>query len=103
MLAPLDAAASLGALPRTEEGRAMAIKGMQFLGIRDIAVASALCWFHRNGQHQTMGVVLTAWVLVCVTDTYIASQGPRGWDSGIWVLCAGAGWMAFVGAGLAQA
>jgi hypothetical protein len=49
-----------------------------------------------------MGVLITAWTLVCVTDTWVAIQGPRGWDNGIWALCGGAGVVAFVGLGLMQ-
>jgi hypothetical protein len=49
-----------------------------------------------------MGVLLTAWVLVCVTDTWIATQGPRSFDGGIWGLVGGAVVMAFVGLGLVQ-
>jgi hypothetical protein len=49
-----------------------------------------------------MGVLLTSWLLVCVTDTWIAAQGPRGLDGGIWGLVGGAVVMAFVGLGLVQ-
>lgn len=80
----------------------MNVKAMQFLGIRDIAVGAALLWFHREGKQKEMGVVLTSWVLVCVVDTWIAAQGPRGFDGGIWGLIGGATLMAFVGIGLAQ-
>lgn len=80
----------------------MNVKAMQFFGIRDIAVGSALFWFHREGNQKAMGVVLTAWTLVCVTDTWIAAQGPRGDDGAIWGLVGGAVAMAFVGLGLVQ-
>lgn len=80
----------------------MNVKAMQFLGIRDISVGAALFGFHREGNQKAMGVVFTAWTLVCVTDTWIAAQGPRGVDGGIWGLVGGAVVMAFVGLGLAQ-
>jgi hypothetical protein len=86
----------------TSEGLAMNVKAMQFLGIRDIAVGAALFWFHRERNQKSAGVVLTAWVLVCVTDTWIAAQGPRSFDGGVWGLVGGAVLTAFVGLGLAQ-
>ncbi|PIA91583.1 hypothetical protein CB0940_09453 [Cercospora beticola] len=103
MIAPLSAAQSLGVVGlTTEEGEAMAIKGMRFLGIRDIAVAASLLWFHHESNQRAMGAILTAWILVCVTDTWIAAQGPRGFDGGVLGLCGGAVAIAFVGLGLAQ-
>ncbi|PPJ57985.1 hypothetical protein CBER1_11759 [Cercospora berteroae] len=103
MLAPISAAEPLGIVGlTTEEGKAMTIKEMQFLGIRDIAVAAGLLWFHREKDQKAMGVILTAYTLVCVTDTWIAAQGPRGFDGGVLGLCGGAVAMAFVGLGLAQ-
>lgn len=80
----------------------MNVKAMQLMGIRDVAVAASLFWFHKEGNHNAMGVLLSSWVLVCVTDTYIAAQGPRGFDNGIWGLCGGAAMMAFIGLGLVQ-
>ena len=101
--APSIAGESLGITGLvTEEGRYMNVKAMQFLGIRDIAVGAALFWFYRERKRKAMGVVLTAWTLVCVTDTYIAAQGPRGYDNGIWGLTCGAVAMALVGLGLVQ-
>ena len=103
MLAPSAAGESLGITGlTTEEGRAMNVKAMQFLGIRDIAVGAALIWFYQESNSRAMGVILTAWTLVCVTDTWIAAHGPRGFDNGILGLCGGALMMAFVGLGLVQ-
>lgn len=103
MIAPFSAAQSLGIVGlTTDEGKAMTIRGMQFLGIRDVAVAASLLWLHREKDQKAMGVILTAWTLVCVTDTWIAAQGPRGFDGGVVGLCGGAVAMAFVGIGLAQ-
>jgi len=103
MIAPSTAGESLGVTGLvTDEGRAMNVKAMQFLGIRDIAVGAGLLWFHREKNQKAMGVILTAWTLVCVTDTYIAAKGPRGFDNGIVGLCGGAVVMAFVGLGLVQ-
>ncbi|KAH8771001.1 hypothetical protein F5883DRAFT_52940 [Diaporthe sp. PMI_573] len=102
ILSPPAAADSLGVVPTTPEGTAMAEKGMVFLGIRDVAAAAALFWFYREGKEKEMGVLTTAWTLVCVTDTCVAMQGPRGWDKGIWALWGGAGVVAFVGLGLMQ-
>lgn len=49
MIAPSTAGESLGVTGLvTEEGRAMNVKAMQFLGIRDIAVGAGLLWFHRE-------------------------------------------------------
>lgn len=103
MIAPPSAADSLGIVGlATEEGRSMNVKAMQFLGIRDVAVAGSLFWFHREKNHRAMGVVLTAWTLVCATDTWIAAQGPRGFDTGSLGLCGGAAMMDFVGLGVFQ-
>lgn len=102
IVAPPAAADALGVNPSTAEGRAVAAKGMIFLGIRDLAAAAALFWFYRDGKNKEMGVLTTAWTLVCVTDTWVATQGPRGWDKGIWTLCGGAAVVAFVGLGLLQ-
>lgn len=103
MIAPSAAGDSLGITGlATEEGRAMNVKAMQFLGIRDIADGAALFWFHRKRDNQAMGVILTAWTLVCVTDTWIAAKRPRGFDNGIWGLIGGAAMITFVGMGLVQ-
>lgn len=102
ILAPPTAAESLGVIPTTAEGRTVTEKAMIFLGIRDIAVASTLFWFYREGKDRDMGVLTLAWTLVCVTDTWIATKGPKGFDGGIWALCAGAAVTAFVGLGLLQ-
>jgi hypothetical protein len=103
MVAPATTGSSLGVTSlSTSEGLAMNIKAMQFPGIRDIAAGGALLWFHRERNQKAMGVLLTSWVLVCVTDTWIAAQGPRGFDSGIWGLVGGGVVMAFVGLGLVQ-
>ncbi|CAD6445938.1 af2f68d8-a8b9-4184-a20b-578be24afbb9-CDS [Sclerotinia trifoliorum] len=102
ILAPPVAAESLGVTPTTPEGRTITEKAMVFLGIRDLAAAVALFWFYHDGKTQEMGVLTTAWTLVCVTDTWVATQGPRGWDKGIWTLCGGAVVVAFVGLGLLQ-
>lgn len=102
ILAPPVAAESLGVTPTTPEGRIITEKAMVFLGIRDLAAAAALFWFYREGKEKEMGVLTTAWALVCVTDTWVATQGPRGWDKGIWTLCGGAVVVSFVGMGLLQ-
>jgi len=102
IVAPTAAADILGVTPNTSEGRAVTEKTMVFLGIRDLALATALLWFHCEGKQREMGVAITAWTLVCVTDTWVAAQGPRGWDQGIWGLCAGTVAVAFVGLGLVQ-
>lgn len=102
ILAPPVAAESLGVIPTTPEGKSITEKAMIFLGIRDLAAAGALFWFFHEGKMEEMGVLTTAWTLVCVTDTWVATQGPRGWDKGIWTLCGGAVVVAFVGLGLLQ-
>ena len=102
ILSPSLAAGSLGVIPTTPEGRDIADKAMIFLGIRDIAVAGALFLFYSKGKEKEMGVILTAWTAVCVVDTWVAIQGPRGWDKGIWGLCGGAAVVAFGGLGLLQ-
>ena len=102
ILAPPVAAESLGVTPTTPEGRIITEKAMVFLGIRDLAAAAALFWFYREGKEKEMGVLTTAWALVCVTDTWVATQGPRGLDKGIWTLCGGAVVVSFVGIGLLQ-
>jgi hypothetical protein len=80
----------------------MNVKAMQFLGIRDIAAGGALLWFHRERDQKAMRVLLTSWILVCVADTWIAAQGPRGFDGGTWGLVGKAVVMAFVGLGFVQ-
>ncbi|WQF90156.1 hypothetical protein CDEST_15170 [Colletotrichum destructivum] len=102
LFAPPTAADSLGVTPTTSEGRTITEKSMVFLGIRDVAVAVAMFWFHGEGKTKEMGVLTTAWTLVCVTDTWVAMQGPRGWDKGIWVLWGGAAVVAFAGLGMLQ-
>lgn len=102
ILAPAVAAEGLGVIPNTPEGRTVNEKRMVFLGIRDIAVAAALFWFHREGKEKEMGVLTTAWTLVCVTDIWVAAQGPKGWDRGIWTLCAGGIVLTFARLGLLQ-
>lgn len=102
IVAPPTAANSLGVTPATQEGRSVTEKVMVFLGIRDVAVAATLLLFYSGGKEKEMGVLTTSWVLVCVTDTLIATQGPRGWDKGIWTLWGGAAVTAFVGLGLLQ-
>jgi len=103
MFAPSAAGESLGITGlTTEEGRVMNVKAMQFLGIRDVSVGAALFWFYQERNSRAMGVILSSWILVCVTDTWIAAQGPRGFDNGILGLCGGALMMAFVGLGLIQ-
>ncbi|KAJ8062338.1 hypothetical protein OCU04_008884 [Sclerotinia nivalis] len=101
-IAPSAAADSLGVTPTTTEGDAITEKAMVFLGIRDVAVAATLFWFSRQGKMQEMGALTTAWTLVCVTDTWVATKGLRGWDKGIWTLCGGAVVVLFVGLGLLQ-
>ncbi|PSN63255.1 hypothetical protein BS50DRAFT_591431 [Corynespora cassiicola Philippines] len=102
IVSPTAAAESLGVIPTTPEGHAVNRKEMIFLGIRDVAVAAALLWFYKDGKSREMGVMTTAWTLVCVTDTLVAMHGPKGWDGGIWTLWGGAGVVATVGLGLMQ-
>lgn len=102
LISPSVAASSLGVVPTTPEGREIADKAMVFLGIRDIAVAGALFWFHCEGKGKEMGAILTAWTVVCVVDTCVTIMGPRGWDNGVWGLCGGAAVVAFGGLGLFQ-
>jgi hypothetical protein len=102
VLSPSVAAGSLGVIPTTPEGRDITEKAMIFLGIRDIAVAGALFWLYGKGKVKEMGVILTAWTAVCVVDTWVTIQGPRGWDKGVWGLCGGAAVVAFGGLGLLQ-
>jgi hypothetical protein len=100
LVSPAKAASSLGVEPTTTEGREVADKGMAFLGIRDVVTAVALFDFYRTGKQREMGVVFTAFTLVCVTDTLIATKGPRGWDGGVWTLWAVAAVNVVVGLGL---
>ncbi|KAH7397804.1 hypothetical protein BKA64DRAFT_48112 [Cadophora sp. MPI-SDFR-AT-0126] len=102
IVSPATAAESLGVIPTTPEGHEVAAKGMIFLGVRDIAAAAALTWYYYDGKQREMGVLTLAWTLVCVVDTWVATKGPRGWDSGIWTLCGGAAVVTFVGLGLVQ-
>jgi len=102
IVSPSTAASSLGVIPTTPEGHEVAAKGMVFLGIRDLAAATALSWYALEGKQKEMGVLTLAWTLVCVVDTWVATKGPIGWDGGIWTLCAGAVMAAFVGLGLVQ-
>lgn len=102
MLAPIAAAETLGVRPTTAEGHAITVKTMQFLGIRDIAVAAALFWLYHEREERAMGAIVTACTLVCVTDTWIAAHGPKGWDRGILGLCGGTVAVAVVGIGLIQ-
>ncbi|KAF1959659.1 hypothetical protein CC80DRAFT_584288 [Byssothecium circinans] len=65
-LSPTVAADSLGVTPTTPEGRTITEKTMVLLGIRDVAVAATLISFHIEGKGKEMGVLTTAWTLVCV-------------------------------------
>jgi hypothetical protein len=96
LLSPSVAAGSLGVNPTTPEGRDITEKAMIFLVIRDIAVAGALFWLYGEGNGKEMGVILTAWTAVFVVDTWVTTQGLRGWDKGVWGLC---GWAAVVAFG----
>ena len=78
LLSPSAAGKSLGVIPTTPEGHEINEKSMIFLGIRDIAVASTLFWFYWEKKNKEMGVLLSSWVLVCVTDTWVATKGPNG-------------------------
>ena len=102
IFAPSVAADTLGVMPTTLEGRSITEKAMIFLGIRDVAVATALFWFYREGKAKEMGILLTAWTIVCVVDTLVTIQGPRGWDKGVWGLWGGAVVVAVGGLGLLQ-
>ncbi|KAK5172106.1 uncharacterized protein LTR77_003744 [Saxophila tyrrhenica] len=102
LINPPAAGAALGVTPTTPEGREINEKSMIFLGIRDVAVAGAMAWFWREGKDREVGVLLTAWVAVCVTDTWVAQWGKERWDGGIWGLVAGAVVVGLAGAGLVQ-
>jgi hypothetical protein len=102
IVVPSVAADTLGVTPTTSEGRSITEKAMVFLGIRDLAAATALFWFYRERKEKEMGVLLTAWTAVCVVDTWVTIQGPRGWDKGVWALCGGAAVVAVGGLGLLQ-
>ncbi|KAL1792949.1 hypothetical protein ACET3X_009456 [Alternaria dauci] len=99
---PLTASSALGVYPSSPDGHAINKKSMAFLGIRDVAVASSLFWFYAKGQTSEMGVVMTSWVLVCVTDTYIALEGLKEKEDngGIVALVIGAAVTAVTGLGL---
>lgn len=103
LVSPFSAADALGIPnPSTKESQDITRKAMMFLGMRDLAAAAMLAWFHRHDQQREMGVLLLAWLPVVVVDTLVAMQGPRGFDGGIWGLWFGGVVIAFVGAGLAQ-
>ncbi|KAJ4988030.1 hypothetical protein SVAN01_06442 [Stagonosporopsis vannaccii] len=99
---PTTAGASLKVVPTTPEGQEINEKAMIFLGIRDVAVASTLFWFYSEGKTKEMGVLLSSWVLVCVTDTWLAMKSAGGWDTSIGALWLGAAFTAFTGVGLFQ-
>ncbi|KAJ8111704.1 hypothetical protein OPT61_g5762 [Boeremia exigua] len=101
LVSPKAAGKSLGVVPVTPEGHEINKKSMVFLGIRDVAVASTLFWFHSEGKTKEMGVLFSSWVLVCVVDTWVATKA-NGFDKGIGTLCVGAALTAFVGLGLFQ-
>jgi hypothetical protein len=103
LFAPSVAADSLGVTPTSLEGHNITEKAMIFLGIRDLAVGIALFWFYRDRKEKEMGDLLTAWTTVCVVDTWVTTQGPKGWDKGVWGLCGGAAVVALGGLGLLQA
>jgi hypothetical protein len=102
IVSPAAAAESLGVIPTTPEGYAVNQKGMAFLGIRDVAASAALLWFYAEGKSREMGIMITAWTLVCVTDNILAMDGPKGWDGWIWTLWVGAAVVATVGVALVQ-
>ncbi|KAH7094833.1 hypothetical protein FB567DRAFT_511192 [Paraphoma chrysanthemicola] len=99
---PTAGGKSLGVIPTTPEGHSINAKGMAFLGIRDVAVASTLFWFYSTGKNKEMGALISSWVLVCVVDTWIAANGPNGVDGGIGALVFGSLVTAFAGVGLFQ-
>ncbi|KAF2828025.1 hypothetical protein CC86DRAFT_369190 [Ophiobolus disseminans] len=102
IVSPNAAGRSLGVEPTTPKEHEINNKSMIFLGIRDVAATFALFWFYSEGKTKEMGVLLSSWVLVCLTDTWVATKGPNGLDGGIGVLVVGAAVFAFVGLGLAQ-
>ncbi|KAH7085188.1 hypothetical protein BKA63DRAFT_12924 [Paraphoma chrysanthemicola] len=102
LVKPTDAAKTLGVVPTTQEGREINAKGMAFLGIRDIAVASTLFWFYRTGKDKESGALISSYILVTVVDTWIAANGPNGVDGGIGALVVGGLVIAFTGVGLFQ-
>lgn len=102
IFAPSVAADTLGVAPTTGEGHAITEKTMVFVGIRDLAIGTALFWFYREGKTKEMGVLLTSFIGVCLVDTWVAAQGPRGWDRGVWGLVGGTAAVVFGGLGLLQ-
>ncbi|RYN18416.1 hypothetical protein AA0119_g10776 [Alternaria tenuissima] len=102
LIRPITAAAALGVYPTTPEGHTINQKSMTFLGIRDVAVATSLFWLYARGQTKETGVLMCSWVLVCVTDTWVAVEGlkERGDKGGIVVLVVGAVVTAVTGLGL---
>ncbi|KAL2797290.1 hypothetical protein BJX66DRAFT_108339 [Aspergillus keveii] len=102
LVAPSTVAEALGVIPTTPEGRDFAEKAMIFAGIRDLAAAAAMYWFSGHGKDKELGVMLTAWTAVCVVDTCVAIQGPKGWDKGVWALWGGAAVVMSGGLGLLQ-
>ncbi|KAJ0413508.1 hypothetical protein BJY00DRAFT_58505 [Aspergillus carlsbadensis] len=102
LAAPSTAAEALGVIPTTPEGHDITEKAMIFVGIRDLAVGAAMFWFSYQGKHKEVGVLLAVWTAVCVVDTWVTIQGPKGFDGGAWGLCGGAAVVMFGGLGLLQ-
>jgi hypothetical protein len=102
LVSPKIAGESLGVFPTTPEGIETNERSMIFLGIRDVAVASTLFWFYKEGKSAEMGVLLSSWVAVCVVDTWVATKGLGVWGKGMGPLYVGAAVTAFVAAGLVQ-
>lgn len=102
LISPLRAADGLGVTPQSEDGRSMVAKTMIFLGARDLCLASSLFWFDYLGSQKAMGVITTSAIVIYVLDIWIAAQGPRGWDAGVWGLTIAGSIASFVGVGLVQ-
>lgn len=77
-------------------------KFMIYLGVRDMATAAALFWFHAQGKQQEMGVVVGTWALVATADAWFAAKGPKGWDATVWAFWCVIGLLALGSAGLMQ-
>lgn len=76
------AANTLGGKPTTSEGRIMTERTMMVLGIRDLALATALFWFCRDDKEREMGGIY--WSLFGGYMGY--GTGPWVWNKRAWEL-----------------
>lgn len=102
ILQPLKAADMLGVASTTPERRDAIEKSIVFLGARDLCIATALFWLHCEGKQREMGILMTSGITIYVLDIWVAAQGPRGWDAGVWALTGAAAIGTIVGLGLLQ-